>query len=98
MEDILKKLDELQKKNTVLLRKYNGDAKFARVHKRIREENLARKAANKQPIVSEYDMSIMNVLLSIKSDIADQNAKDHGNCTRNLAALQAFRAAGASPP
>ena len=64
LEDILKKLDELQKKNTVLLRKYNGDAKFARVHKRIREENLARKAANKQPIVSEYDMSIMNVLLT----------------------------------
>lgn len=59
LEDILKKLDELQKKNTVLLRKYNGDAKFARVHKRIREENLARKAANKQPIVSEYDMSII---------------------------------------
>ena len=66
LEDILKKLDELQKKNTVLLRKYNGDAKFARVHKRIKEENLARKAENKQPIVSEYDMSIMNVLLSIK--------------------------------
>lgn len=69
LEEILKKLDELQKKNSVLLRKYNGDAKFARVHKRIREENLARKLANKQPIVSEYDASIMNVLMSIKSDI-----------------------------
>ena len=78
LEDILKKLDELQKKNTVLLRKYNGDAKFARVHKRIREENLARKAANKQPIVSEYDMSIMNVLLSIKSDI-DQKVYDRND-------------------
>ena len=78
LEDILKKLDELQKKNTVLLRKYNGDAKFARVHKRIREENLARKAANKQPIVSEYDMSIMNVLLSIKFDI-DQKVYDRND-------------------
>lgn len=78
LEDILKKLDELQKKNTVLLRKYNGDAKFARVHKRIREENLARKAENKQPIVSEYDMSIMNVLLSIKSDI-DQKVYDRND-------------------
>lgn len=68
----------MQKKNTVLLRKYNGDAKFARVHKRIREENLARKAANKQPIVSEYDMSIMNVLLSIKSDI-DQKVYDRND-------------------
>ena len=78
LEDILKKLDELQKKNTVLLRKYNGDAKFARVHKRIKEENLARKAENKQPIVSEYDMSIMNVLLSIKSDI-DQKVYDRND-------------------
>lgn len=68
----------MQKKNTVLLRKYNGDAKFARVHKRIREENLARKAANKQPIASEYDMSIMNVLLSIKSDI-DQKVYDRND-------------------
>ena len=73
-----KKLDELQKKNNVLLRKYNGDAKFARVHKRIREENLARKAANKQPIVSEYDASIMDVLKSIKSDI-DQKVYDRND-------------------
>ena len=72
------KLDELQKKNNVLLRKYNGDAKFARVHKRIREENLARKAANKQPIVSEYDASIMDVLKSIKSDI-DQKVYDRND-------------------
>lgn len=78
LEEILKKLDELQKKNNVLLRKYNGDAKFARVHKRIREENLARKAANKQPIVSEYDASIMDVLKSIKSDI-DQKVYDRND-------------------
>lgn len=78
LEEILKKLDELQKKNNVLLRKYNGDAKFARVHKRIREENLARKAANRQPIVSEYDASIMDVLLSIKSDI-DQKVYDRND-------------------
>ena len=42
------------------------------------EENLARKVANKQPIVSEYDMSIMNVLLSIKSDI-DQKVYDRND-------------------
>lgn len=55
-----------------------ANAKFARVHKRIREENLARKAANKQPIVSEYDASIMNVLMSIKSDI-DQKVYDRND-------------------
>lgn len=75
LDEIIKKLNELQQKNVVLLRKYNGDAKFARVHKRIREENAIRKAANKEPIVSEFDMSIMNVLLSIKADI-DQKVYD----------------------
>ncbi len=78
LEEILKKLNQLQQKNTTLLRKYNGDSKFARVHKRIREENFARKAANRQPIVSDYDMSIMNVLLSIKSDI-DQKVYDRND-------------------
>ncbi len=75
LEEIIKKLNDLQQKNSVLLRKYNGDAKFARVHKRIREENAMRKAANLNPIVSDFDMSIMNVLLSIKSDI-DQKVYD----------------------
>lgn len=75
LDEIIKKLNELQQKNVVLLRKYNGDAKFARVHKRIREENAIRKAANKEPIVSDFDMSIMNVLLSIKADI-DQKVYD----------------------
>jgi type I restriction enzyme R subunit len=69
LDEVLKKLNELQKRNKVLLNKYNGDAKFARVHKRIREENKQRQNQGKKPIVSEYDESIMSVLLSIKSDI-----------------------------
>ena len=69
LDEILKKLSELQKRNTILMRKYNGDSKFARVHKRIREENEVRKQQGRKPIVSLYDESIMNVLLSIKSDI-----------------------------
>lgn len=75
LDEIIKKLNELQKKNVVLLRKYNGDAKFARVHKRIREENAIRKTENRQPLVSDFDVSIMKVLLSIKSDI-DQKVYD----------------------
>lgn len=69
LDDILKKLSELQKRNSVLLKKYNGDAKFARVHKRIREENDRRRAKNQKPIVSEYDESIIDVLMSIKADV-----------------------------
>lgn len=78
LEEILKKLSELQKKNTVLLRKYHGDAKFARVHKRIHEENESRKMQGKPPIVSIYDENIMNVLLTIKSDI-DQKVYDRND-------------------
>ena len=75
LDEILKKLNELQQRNSALLRKYNGDTKFARVHKRIREENQARKARNAAPIVSDFDMQIMGVLLSIKANI-DQKVYD----------------------
>lgn len=75
LDEILKKLTDLQNKNMVLLRKYNGDAKFARVHKRVREENESRKVQGKQPMVSVYDENIMSVLLAIKSDI-DQKVYD----------------------
>ena len=75
LDEILKKLNELQQRNSALLRKYNGDTKFARVHKRIREENQARKARNAAPIVSDFDMQIMSVLLTIKANI-DQKVYD----------------------
>lgn len=69
MDEILQKLAELQKKNTALLRRYNGDAKFARVHKRIREENTNRKREGRPVILSEYDESIVSALMVIKRDI-----------------------------
>ena len=78
LDEVLKKLAELQKRNNALLRKYNGDKKFARVHKRIREENAERQKAGKTPIVSLYDESIMSVLLSIKNDI-DQKVYDRND-------------------
>lgn len=78
LDEVLKKLAELQKRNKVLLRKYNGDAKFARVHKRIREENAQRQTAGKEPILSKYDESIMSVLLEIKQDI-DQKVYDRND-------------------
>jgi type I restriction enzyme R subunit len=78
LDEVLKKLHDLQKRNKVLLHKYNGDAKFARVHKRIKEENERRKVENKKPIVSGFDESIMEVLLSIKSDI-DQKVYDRND-------------------
>lgn len=69
LDEVLKKLTELQKKNKALMRKYNDDAKFARVHKRVREENERRKKEGQAPIVSAYDEDIMHVLSSIKADV-----------------------------
>ena len=69
LDEVLKKLTELQKRNKALMRKYNDDAKFARVHKRVREENERRKKEGQTPIVSAYDEDIMNVLSSIKADV-----------------------------
>lgn len=78
LEEVLKKLQELQKRNTVLVKKYRGDAKFARIHKRIREENKQRATIGKKPIVAYYDEVIMNVLMEIKNEI-DQKVYDRND-------------------
>ena len=69
MNDILKRLEELRKANEALLRKYNGDTKFAYVHKRIREENKAREPKHQAPIISKFDEEIVQALLTIKGTI-----------------------------
>lgn len=78
LDEILKKLTYLQKKNSALVKRYNGDTKFARVHKRIREENIARKKSDAPFIVSEYDEEILSVLSFIKSDV-DQKVYDRND-------------------
>lgn len=72
LDEIYKKLQDIKKRNDALLKKYNGDVKFARVHKRISEENASRKESGTAPIVSDYDEKIMNILLSIKTDIDEK--------------------------
>ena len=69
IDEVLRKLAELQKRNNALLKKYHGDPKFVRVHKRIREENAQRQRTGISPIFSSYDEAIMSVLLSIKGSI-----------------------------
>ncbi|XMB85437.1 HsdR family type I site-specific deoxyribonuclease [Mycoplasmatota bacterium WC44] len=78
LDEILKKLAELQRKNNALLRKYKGDSKFARVHKRIREENLKRSNKGVKPIISVYEDQIQVALLTIKDDI-DQKVYDRND-------------------
>lgn len=78
LDEVLQKLTDLQKRNTTLLRKYNGDTKFARVHKRIREQNNERRTLNQKPIISFYDDNILTALSGIKN-IIDQKVYDRND-------------------
>ena len=69
LNEILQRLEKLRKTNEVILKYYNGDAKFAYVHKRIREENKAREPKHKAPIISKYDEEIVKALWTIKETI-----------------------------
>ena len=69
LDEIIARLQQLQNSNIVLAKKYNGDIKYARVHKRIREVNKERAELGKKPIFSNSDTVIMNILNNIKQDI-----------------------------
>ena len=72
---MLEKLKSLKKKNDALGKKYSGDEKFVRVHKRIREENEKRAKEKKPPILAQYDDDILGILQTIKLDV-DQKVYD----------------------
>lgn len=78
MDEILQKLADLQRRNNAVLRHYNGDVKFARVHKRIREENAERQRQGKAPILSAYDTVLVSSLMAIKGTI-DQKVYDRND-------------------
>lgn len=66
---ILDRLNNIQKKNNRLLKLYNGDSKFANLHKRINEENLCRNKKNENPLLSFHDEQIVKALRIIKKGI-----------------------------
>lgn len=69
LDEIIARLQDLQKRNNVLLKKYKGDEKFARVHKRIREVNRQRKEKGQKPMFSFLDDEIADILNIIKKDV-----------------------------
>ena len=69
LDEIVKRLQDLQKRNNVLLKKYKGDEKFARVHKRIREVNKQRQEKGQKPMFSFLDEEIAVILNIIKEDV-----------------------------
>ncbi len=72
LDDVMKRLSDIQRRDSALLKKYNNDTKFARVHKRIREENQERASKNLKPIFSAYDDEIVALLKSIKGNIDEK--------------------------
>ena len=69
LDEIIGRLQDLQKRNNILLKKYKGDEKFARVHKRIREVNKQREDKGQKPMFSFLDEEIAAILNIIKEDV-----------------------------
>lgn len=78
LDEIIGRLQDLQKRNNVLLKKYKGDEKFARVHKRIREVNKQREDKGQKPMFSFLDEEIAAILNIIKEDV-DAKAYDRND-------------------
>ena len=69
LDSIIAHLKAIQATNNNLLKKYNGDAKFARVHKRIREVNTERKSHNEKPMFAFSDQTVCIILNMIKEEV-----------------------------
>lgn len=78
LTDILDKLSALDRANNNLAKKYNGDKKFVRVHKRIMEENSKRVKQKQTEIISKYDEQIVESLKNIKN-VIDQKVYDRND-------------------
>ena len=65
MDDVMKKIREINRRNNMLKRKYKGDERFVRIHKRIEEQNQHRE----RPIISKQEYEIAENLAKMKEGI-----------------------------
>ena len=65
MEEVMKKIREINRRNNMLKNKYKGDERFVRIHKRLEEANQHRE----RPIISKYEFEIAENLSKMKSSI-----------------------------
>lgn len=65
MDEVMKKIREINRRNNILKRKYKGDERFVRIHKRIEEENKKRE----RPIISAQEYEIAENLAKMKDEI-----------------------------
>lgn len=69
LDDMTKQIEELNKKNKILMSKYKEDDKYMRVHKRIVEANQQRVVEHGQPIIANEEYKIAESLNELKADI-----------------------------
>lgn len=65
MDEVMKKIREINRRNLLLKRKYQGDERFVRIHKRIEEQNQTRE----RPIISKQEYEIAENLANMKQGI-----------------------------
>jgi len=67
MEEVMKKIREINRRNRRLKDKYKGDERYVRIHKRIEEENQKRERS----IISKEEYEIAESLMKMKKSIDD---------------------------
>ena len=65
MDSVMKKIREINRRNNILKKKYQGDERFVRIHKRIEEENEKRE----KPLISKTEYEIAESLSKMKREI-----------------------------
>ena len=65
MDEVMRKIREINRRNSILKRKYKGDERFVRIHKRIEEQNQKRE----RPIISAYEHEVAENLAKMKEEI-----------------------------
>lgn len=84
MEQVMAKIREINRRNNLLKRKYKGDERFVRVHKRILEENEQRPD---KPIITQEEYRLADSLAQMKQ-VIDQKVYLDINVLTNEAAFR----------
>ena len=84
MDEVMKKIREINRRNNTLKRKYKGDERFVRIHKRIEEQNQQRPD---RPLISKQEYEIADNLAQMKEGI-DRMLYDNINVLDNEAAFR----------
>ena len=71
MDEVMKKIREINRRNNDLKKKYRDDERFVRIHKRVMETNAQRETASEKPIISKHEYEIAEQLNALK-DVIDE--------------------------